>query len=59
MYVKLEVSGLTVVVEVSGDLALLPPGVHLGQVSPQLLAVDPGISPGQGPENEEKTENSS
>ena len=48
-----QVEALTVVVEVSGDPALLAPGVHLGQVSPQLLAVEPGTSPGQGPDNEE------
>ena len=47
------VEELTVVVEVSGDLALLAPGVHLRQVSPQLLAVAPGTRPGQGPDNEE------
>ena len=41
---------LTVIVEVSGDPALLGPGVHLGQVSAQGLAVGPGTRPGEGPD---------
>ena len=47
-------AGLTVVVEVCGDPALLGPGVHLGQVSAQGLAVGPGTRPGEGPDNQEK-----
>ena len=41
---------LTVIVEVSGDPALFSPGVHLGQVSAQGLAVGPGTRPGEGPD---------